>query len=426
MVVIIDTNLARNENSFTRLLGNRSQLEAISAKARLVIPEVVIDEIIAQKRSAFQKEVASLKRSGVLRLTDFSESAFESLDFDGVERGIRDDESIGYDILPLPPADYVFPLLYGWAISHSAPFEEKSDKGFKDACIVASIEHYLEQHKGEGEVVLCTDDNRMASYFEGRGDIRVENDLGRAIKEKEAVAAVAPRNVDSAKETGEGSPTAASSAADKTIDALRNSRSFQTTHRLIEELAGSSQQISATQELAILSAALANDQVSWILRDDDVCDFIKPIFLKRKDELTDDDYRQFINSFDLPDEREEERGEPFFTAKEKQAFRAFVSAMEGHIVSRMFGAAVGCEPDALLNGLKKLLDMHRVDDALPSVKPLASILIDGSVETKPGSIPIRVVSDFATMLEKSSPRKREAISINLAAHLRDIDEEFPF
>ena len=53
-VVIVDTNLARNENSFTKLLGNRGQLEAISAKARLAVPEVVIDEIVEQKRSAFQ------------------------------------------------------------------------------------------------------------------------------------------------------------------------------------------------------------------------------------------------------------------------------------------------------------------------------------------------------------------------------------
>ena len=50
MIVIVDTNLARNENSFSRLLGNRSQLEKIAATARLIIPEVVIDEIVAQKR----------------------------------------------------------------------------------------------------------------------------------------------------------------------------------------------------------------------------------------------------------------------------------------------------------------------------------------------------------------------------------------
>lgn len=47
MIVIVDTNLARNENSFSQLLGNRNQLESISSRARLLIPKVVVDEIVA-------------------------------------------------------------------------------------------------------------------------------------------------------------------------------------------------------------------------------------------------------------------------------------------------------------------------------------------------------------------------------------------
>lgn len=60
---------------------------------------------------------------------------------------------------------------------------------------------------------------------------------------------------------------------------------------------------------------------------------------------------------------------------------------ESHIISRMYDATVACEPNALLNGLKKLLDLYRV-------------------ETKPGHISIRIVSDFVKMFEKSSPRKK--------------------
>ena len=88
MIVIVDTNLARNENSFSRLLGNRSQLEKIAATARLIIPEVVIDEIVAQKRLAFQKELAVLRRSGVLKLTVSPEEVLGSLSFDNIERKI--------------------------------------------------------------------------------------------------------------------------------------------------------------------------------------------------------------------------------------------------------------------------------------------------------------------------------------------------
>ena len=53
VIVIVDTNLARNENSYSELLGNRKQLQAIAASNELYIPEVVIDEIVAQKRLSF-------------------------------------------------------------------------------------------------------------------------------------------------------------------------------------------------------------------------------------------------------------------------------------------------------------------------------------------------------------------------------------
>lgn len=46
VIVIVDTNLARNENSYSELLGNRKQLQAIAASNELYIPEVVIDEIV--------------------------------------------------------------------------------------------------------------------------------------------------------------------------------------------------------------------------------------------------------------------------------------------------------------------------------------------------------------------------------------------
>lgn len=424
MIVIVDTNLARNENSFSRLLGNRSQLEKIAATARLIIPEVVIDEIVAQKRLAFQKELAVLRRSGVLKLTVSPEEVLGSLSFDNIERKIRNDKSIPYTPLPLPPANYVLPKLYEWALSHKAPFEEKSDKGFKDACIVASIEHYLESTEIDEGVVLCTDDNRMASYFKGRQDIRVENDLSKAAGEETSNSI--PENMGTVEEQRPKKTVVKLSIIDSMISNLSNSPSFQTTHAIVKELSSHSQSLSGSQELLILKAALSNDQVSWILTDEDICDFIKPIFLRHKEELTDGDYKQFVDCFNLVDEREDERGEPFFTTTEKRVFRTFVNAVEDHTSAKMVDTAIQCEPGVLLPNLNNLLDSYQVDTHLPSIRPLTSILFDGYVETKPGSIPVSVVSDFARMLAKASPRKQEAISLNLAAHLRDIEDEIPF
>ena len=301
---------------------------------------------------------------------------------------------------------------------------KKSDKGFKDACIVASIEHYLESVEIDEEVVLCTDDNRMASYFKGRHDIRVENDLSTAVRAETSYSI--PDNMVLAEEQGPKKTVARPSIIDSLIDDLSNSPSFQTTHKVIKELPDYFQSLSDSQELAILETALANDQVSWILTDEDICDFIKPIFLRHKEELTDKDYRQFVDCFNLADEREDERGEPFFTTTEKQVFRSFANAVEDHVSAKMVDTAIQCEPGVLLPNLNKLLNSYLVDNHLPSIRPLTSVLFDGYVETKPGSIPVSVVSDFARMLAKSSPRKQEAISLNLAAHLRDIEDEIPF
>lgn len=426
MIVIVDTNMARNENSFSLLLGNRSQLESISSRARLLIPEVVVDEIVAQKRMAFQKELALLKRSGVLKLIGSPDIDFSSIAFDDIEHEIRNDQSIEYGILPLPPADFALPMIYRWAMAHSAPFEEKNDKGFKDACIVASIEYYLQQTKPKEPVVLCTDDNRMLSYFKGRNDILAINDLGKAV-ESEPRATALPEHVDTGTcEAGTSASVTASSEISSLITELRNSTSFQATHGIIKKLNNHRQSFSVSQELEILDAAISNQQVSWILKDDDVCDFIKPIFLRHKDDLVDSDYRLYIDRFDLSDEREEERGEPYFTASEKRVFSALVDAIESHVVSKEIDATIKCEPNSLLNGLKTVLDSHRVDDNLSSIDQIMNVLIDGHVETKPGAVPVAVISNFVELLKKSSPRKAEAISLNLMAHLRDIEDEIPF
>lgn len=89
MIVIVDTNLARNENSYSELLGNRKQLQAIAASNELYIPAVVIDEIVTQKRLSFLREQAQINRSGILKLTSFSIDEAESLAFEQVEKKIR-------------------------------------------------------------------------------------------------------------------------------------------------------------------------------------------------------------------------------------------------------------------------------------------------------------------------------------------------
>lgn len=425
MIVIVDTNLARNENSYSELLGNRKQLQAIAASNELYIPEVVIDEIVAQKRLSFLREKAQINRSGILKLTSFSMNEAENLTFEQVEEKIRSDKSIQFKVLHQAPVEYAFSRIYNWAINHEPPFEEKSDKGFKDACIVASIDHFLEQRSKETRVMICTDDKRMAEYFKDRNNITVEGDLNNVIKLNNR-----PKDKESAEPAANISDVdtknAANADVNDLIEALANSLSFAETHSIISKLSSSPNATTSQQELRILSVALANQQVEWILKDDDVSEYIKPIFLRHKDELIDNEYTRYLDAFDLPDEREEERETPYFTTKEKQAFHNFINELLGHIICKSHLSTFEINADTILARLQSLLKSHLLDKSLANVKYLTDILINGTVETKPGSISIDTISDFVNLLDNASPRKREAIMANLISHLEDIEDDIPF
>lgn len=425
VIVIVDTNLARNENSYSELLGNRKQLQAIAASNELYIPEVVIDEIVAQKRLSFLREQAQLNRSGILKLTSFSIDEAENLAFEQIEEKIRTDRSIQFDVLPQAPVEYAFSRMYKWAIHHEPPFEEKSDKGFKDACIVASIDYFLEHSSKEEQVIICTDDKRMAEYFKDRNNITVAIDLKSVINlnncPKDKGRAETTTSVSDANTNNN-----VNAEVDALIEALANSTSFIQTHSIISKLSSSPHVTTGQQELRILSVALENDQVEWILKDDDVSDYIKPIFLRHKDDLIDSEYTKYLDAFDLPDEREEERESPYFTTKEKQAFHNLINAINRHTVCKSHLSSFETNADTILTRLHKLLESHLLDTSLPNVKYLTDILINGVVETKPGSISIEVISDFVNLLDHASPRKREAIMANLISHLEDIEDDIPF
>lgn len=425
MIVIVDTNLARNENSYSELLGNRKQLQAIAASNELYIPEVVIDEIVTQKRLSFLREQAQINRSGILKLTSFSIDEAESLAFEQVEKKIRSDKSIPFNVLPQAPVEYAFSRIYNWAINHEPPFEEKSDKGFKDACIVASIDFFLEQSSEEKQVLICTDDKRMAEYFKDRTNITVEEDLKNVIKLNNR-----PKVKESVETTTNTSDfdtkNAANADVNDLIEELANSLSFAETHSIISKLSSSPHVTSDQQELRILSVALENQQVEWILKDDDVSEYIKPIFLRHKEELIDNEYTRYLDAFDLPDEREEKRESPFFTTKEKRAFCDFINEIISHTVCKSHLSTFEINANTILARLQSLLKSHLLDSSLANVKYLTDILINGAVETKPGSISIDTISDFVNLLDNASPRKREAIMANLISRLEDIDDDISF
>ena len=59
--VLVDTNIVRNEQSVTNLFGSRNALIELRNAIELVVPEMVIEEIISQKRSSFDDAKQKVK-----------------------------------------------------------------------------------------------------------------------------------------------------------------------------------------------------------------------------------------------------------------------------------------------------------------------------------------------------------------------------
>lgn len=433
MIVIIDTNAAKNDNSLSKLLGNRAQLEKIAKSARLYIPEVVIDEIISQKRGNFRKEADMLSRSSLLRETCSSHiPVFADLSFEQYESILRSDRSIPFETIPLPCPDLIFNKLYTLALNHSAPFEDKSDKGFKDACISLSIDEWIKEKSellNDEQLYFYTQDRRLASYFDGRDDITVIDSLNKLNYSTDQVNS----------RQGESKIEGPIETYNKTkenneeirglVSSFVNSRSFLETHELIEKLQAVFDEITTEQAVQIFDAVMDNTQVTWILDDDDVASFIRTLFLKYEDDVPDDTYDFIIEKYGLTDHRETKRGHVLITQQDKDVFSSFIAAVNSGIGWLSSGAIVEYNCDVLLRGLNKLLSAHQFDDYLDDADSIMQVILsDGynHVATTSKKIPIQPIRDFTNLLEKSSPRKREALITNLATKIEDMETDYPF
>ena len=90
------------------------------------------------------------------------------------------------------------------------------------------------------------------------------------------------------------------------IQKLANSKNFASTHTLVAKLRGLSD-FSVAQSNAILSAAVSNNQVGWIIGDDDVRSFIQSLIAGRIDQLDQEALRAVEELLD----DDEENGEDF-------------------------------------------------------------------------------------------------------------------
>ncbi len=217
------------------------------------------------------------------------------------------------------------------AIHKRAPFEsgENTDKGFKDALIYFSVLEYLQEIPNKN-VFVCAKDGRLKEALNNHHNIIVietyeefkQQSVSQFFDDYFIEKVNAELDVEITKEniieywhniddnqnvlikiedeehiievdSGEIVSTSKPELYSPNIEQLIISGNFETTHSTIEQLLPFINYFSDDEILNILDASFSNEQIKWIIEDDDVKEFIGTLY-KEKSELVENDVADFL------------------------------------------------------------------------------------------------------------------------------------
>lgn len=293
--VFLDTNVINNISPTGGLLGCCKQIKSLDSKVDFIIPNIVVGELIEHKRKAFDRKKQQLLDNELFDNPE-ERARIEAKDF--CEECIFKDENIKYTTEGISNLEECFYDMCSLALQNKAPFDNKTDKGFKDAIIAFTIDDYLEHNSEISQVFLVSKDGRLGEYFEERHDVIVIKEFSE-LKQYLDICDDAPKSdqTDDKYEMirSDGKPSPKLSEARKLLTEFRNSGNFASTHRAIEKIQPYIASLTDDDFIDILLSAIENDQIMWIIDDPDVKDFIQPIFDKYKDRLEISKYNDFVN-----------------------------------------------------------------------------------------------------------------------------------
>jgi hypothetical protein len=298
--VIIDTNKARNDKGFDRLLGNREEIDKFAEKCDIILPSMVIDEIIHQKKKYFEVSKQALTGGHLYKkLSQATKAQIDNqLRFD--ESALRSDQSIPYATIDIQDKVEAFNEICGLAVNYEAPFEVYSvelgknktgntDKGFKDAYIALTINQYANSLPNDEKVFVLIRDRRFEEYLDKNDRvICVSNfdDFNARYHAPESLSATIQDTASIVPETEERKDIKG------LLTEFRNTPNFVSTHNLVIKLASAAAANRLTDDdyTDILESTAQNNQISWLLGDEDVREFILPIFRKYGERLIAEQY----------------------------------------------------------------------------------------------------------------------------------------
>ncbi len=333
--VILDTNTLKCDNSAEYFLGGRDELEKFKNVAEIYIPEMVIEEIRAQKKQHLLSKKTSFLENIFHKIRGIDVDETENFDIDTFILKQEQEENIPYKTISLTDFS-ILPKMQQLALAHLPPFDEKTDKGFKDAIIYFSILEFLNSAP-EDCVYLVTKDARLkeafveekrvrvvsnfeefqhyrTSYFkeeyfikklreEVDGDIKSEHihDVWMNINSNWVIlidTGVAVYHVEIDFSTREimGFTSEDFSQA---VQELCISGNFRTTHAAVETLEEFKQYLSDIDISRLMAAANVNDQIYWLAGDDDVKEFFLLLYKEKAHILLDDVREIFEERFHI-------------------------------------------------------------------------------------------------------------------------------
>lgn len=182
--VIFDTNTVRSQTSISNFIGGRTDLEKFSKVADVLLPDIVIDEIRAQKRRYLSKKRDEFLLNPFHELIVLEKELTKAFKVDGLLQQIEEKETIKYQVLSLSSKN-ALESMRKLAINRKPPFDSDSDKGFKDAYIYFTVLDYLKTNPSD-EAYFVTRDKRLTEAFSTVSAITVVADYDDFIQHEQS------------------------------------------------------------------------------------------------------------------------------------------------------------------------------------------------------------------------------------------------
>jgi len=220
------------------------------------------------------------------------------LQFD--EDALRNDQSIPYVAIDVQDKARAFDEIRGLAVNHEAPFEvysvelgksktDNTDKGFKDAYIALTINQYVNSLSNGEKVFVLIRDRRFEEYLDKNDRVICVSNFDdfnaryqvpeRRSATIQGTARIVPENKGRQEIKG-------------LLTEFRNTPNFTSTHNLVIKLAAAAAANKLTDDdyMDILVSTAQNNQIGWLLGDEDVRELILPIFKKHGERLNTEQY----------------------------------------------------------------------------------------------------------------------------------------